>query len=94
MGGQSWIGTAKWDTISLSCRWHFCSFIAQEWLTIGQEARPKSLGFHSFHTWSCRFFEGRGHVGKMVLSARELARGITTYVKVRVLLERPQSSDG
>jgi len=28
-----------------------------------------------------RFFEGRGHVGKMVLSARELARGITTYVK-------------
>jgi len=28
-----------------------------------------------------RFFEGRGHVGQMVHSCRELARGLSTYVK-------------
>jgi len=28
-----------------------------------------------------RYFEGRGHVGKMVHATRELARGLSTYVK-------------
>jgi len=28
-----------------------------------------------------RYFEGRGHVGKMVHASRELARGLSTYVK-------------
>jgi len=28
-----------------------------------------------------RYFEGRGHVGKMVHTVRELARGLSTYVK-------------
>merc|ERR1712100_541506 len=28
-----------------------------------------------------RFFEGRGHVGQMVHSCREFARGLSTYVK-------------
>lgn len=43
---------------------------------------PRSLSSSAPYV-SClrRFFEGRGHVGKMVHAARELARGLSTYVK-------------
>lgn len=67
-------------TVEASCGWDHLDWFSK----LGHDLLLMPLAFLLVYRTGMaynRYFEGRNHVGRMVHSARELARGLSTYVK-------------